>query len=51
MKMSNKELLNWLPKLAYVKNNFFLAAASLLVLLDFSKGIFRFPWVFCTLLD
>jgi len=34
---SDKEQFNWLPKLAYFKNDFFLVAASLLILENYSK--------------
>ena len=37
-KSSDKEPLNWLPKLKFFANNFFLAATSLLILKNFSKG-------------
>jgi len=34
--------MNWLPKLKYFANNFFLATAGLLVLKDFPKDTERF---------
>ena len=37
-KSSDREPLNWLPKLKFSKNDFFLAAAGLLILKNFSKG-------------
>jgi len=37
-KSSNKEPFNWLPKLSFFGTGFFPAAASLLVLKDYSKG-------------
>ena len=40
-KSSDKEPLNWLPKLKFFGNDFFLAAAGLLILKNFSKGIGR----------
>ena len=40
-KYSDKEPLNWLPKLKFFRNDLFLAAAGLLILKNFSKGIGR----------
>ncbi|KAJ8433872.1 hypothetical protein Cgig2_021255 [Carnegiea gigantea] len=40
-KSSDREPLNWLPKLKGFRNDFFLTAASLLILKNFSKGIDR----------
>ena len=37
-KSSDREPLNWLPKLKFFANDFFLAAASLLILKNFTKG-------------
>jgi len=37
-KSSDRELLNWLPKLKFFANDFFLTAASLLILKNFTKG-------------
>ena len=41
-KPSDREPLNWLLKLNFFGNNFFLTAAGLLILKIFSKGICRF---------
>ena len=35
---SNTELLNWLLKLKFFRNNFFLVATDLLILKNYSKG-------------
>jgi len=43
-KSSDREPLNWLPKLKFFENDFFLTAAGLLILKKFSKGI-RCPCV------
>ena len=43
-KSSDREPLNWFPKLKFFGNNFFLASAGLLILKNFSKGICR-PYV------
>ena len=40
-KSSDREPLNWLPKLKFFVNDFFLATAGLLILQNFSKGIDR----------
>ncbi|KAJ8431187.1 hypothetical protein Cgig2_010219 [Carnegiea gigantea] len=40
-KSNDREPLNWLPKLKFFGNDFFLAAAGLLILKNFSKGIGR----------
>ena len=37
-KSSNREPLNWLPKLKFSENGFFLATAGLLIPKNFSKG-------------
>lgn len=37
-KSSDQEPLNWLPKLKFFANDFFLAAAGLLILKNFTKG-------------
>ena len=37
-KSSDREPPNWLPKLKFFKNDFFLAPAGLLILENFSKG-------------
>jgi len=37
-KLSDREPLNWLPKLSYFENNFFLATVGLLILKNYSKG-------------
>jgi len=37
-KSSDQESLNWLPKLKFFANDFFLAAAGLLILKNFTKG-------------
>ncbi|KAJ8427763.1 hypothetical protein Cgig2_024307 [Carnegiea gigantea] len=37
-KSSERKPMNWLPRLKYFANDFFLAAAGLLILKDFSKG-------------
>lgn len=44
---SDREPFNWLPKLSYFDNNFFLVATGLLISANYSKGIARF---FITLL-
>jgi len=36
-KSCDREPLNWLPKLKFFKNDFFLATVSLLILKSFSK--------------
>ena len=36
-KSSDREPLNWLPKLKFFTNNFFLAAVGLLILKNFTK--------------
>lgn len=41
VKSSNKEPLNWLPRLPYFGDDFFLAVAGLLILEKYSKGIIR----------
>ena len=38
-KSSDGEPLNWLPKVKFLRNDFFLAAAGLLILKNFSKDI------------
>ena len=43
--MRKKESLNWLPKLSYFKNKFFLAAFELVTLENFSKGNAHSPHV------
>ena len=40
-KSSDREPLNWLPRLKIFGNDFFLAAAGLLIFKNFSKGIGR----------
>jgi len=40
-KSSDREPLNWLPKLKFFENDFFLAAAGLLILKNFSKGTYH----------
>ena len=37
-KSSDREPLNWLPKLKFFTNDFFLAATGLLILKNFTKG-------------
>ena len=37
-KSSEREPLNWLPKLKFFENDFFLAVTGLLILKNFSKG-------------
>jgi len=37
-KSSDKESLNWLPKLMFFASDFFLVAAGLLILKNFTKG-------------
>ena len=37
-KSSDREPLNWLPKLKFFANDFFLAAAGLLILKNLTKG-------------
>ena len=37
-KSSDREPLNWLPKLKFFGNDFFLTATGLLILKNFSKG-------------
>ena len=37
-KSSNREPMNWLSKLKFFANNFFLAAVGLFILNNFSKG-------------
>jgi len=37
-KSSDREPMNWLPKLKLFENDFFLVAAGLLILKNFSKG-------------
>ena len=41
-KSSDREPLTWLPKLKFFGNDFFLAAAGVLILKNFFKGIGRF---------
>lgn len=43
VKPSDKEHLNWLPKLSYFKNDFFLAAAGFLILEKYSMGTSHSP--------
>ena len=38
---SDREPFNWLPKLSYFENDFFLVASDLLNLANYSKGIIR----------
>ena len=38
-KSSDRESLNWLPKLKVFANDFFLVATGLLILKNFTKGI------------
>jgi len=51
IKSSNREPLNWLPKLSYFENDFFLAAVGLFILEKFSNDTSRSsrcpfsPWV------
>jgi len=45
VKSNDREPLNWLSKLLYFENDFFLAAASLLILENYSKGILRLLYV------
>ena len=40
-KSSDKEPLNWLPKLKFFENNFFLTGVGLLILKNFSMGVGR----------
>jgi len=40
-----KPPLNWLPELLYFENDFFLVAAGLLILKNYSNGTLRFPFV------
>jgi len=37
-KFTDREPLNWLPRLQFFANDFFLAAAVLLILKNFTKG-------------
>ena len=37
-KLSDREPFNWVPKLSYFMNDFFLAAADLFILKNYSKG-------------
>jgi len=37
-KSSDRESLNWLPKLRFFANDFFLATAGLLILKNYTKG-------------
>jgi len=40
-KSSDREPLNWLPKLKFLRNDFFLTTEGLLILKNFSKGVGR----------
>jgi len=45
VKSSDREPLNWLPKLSYFENVFFLAATGMLILENYSNGILRLSYV------
>jgi len=43
VKSNNRKLLNWLPKLCYLENDYFPVAVSLLIMKKISKGISYSP--------
>jgi len=45
VKSSDRGPLNWLPKIPFLKNKYFLAMAGLVILANFSKGTNSFPYV------
>jgi len=46
-KSSDREPLNWLPKLKFFANDFFLATVGLLILKNFTKGYLVVPILAC----